>query len=78
VIVASLHEYLPLGELARIVLVCLGVAIVAPGGAALVISGFGAQADGARGSWNGELRVAAGVLAIGLLILAGIYALVAA
>ena len=35
IVVASLQEYLPLGDIVRIVAVCIGVAVVAPAAAAL-------------------------------------------
>ena len=47
-IVASFQQYLPLGDLARIVAVGAGVAVIAPTAAALVITGFEAQASAHR------------------------------
>ena len=78
-IVASFQEYVPLSDLVHIVLVCLGVAIVAPSAAALVITGFEAQAT-AQSSRDarlrGDLRIALGLAIMAALVIAGIYALV--
>jgi hypothetical protein len=80
-IVASLQHYLPLAELVRIVAVCAGVAVIAPTAAALVITGFEAQANAHRAGRTrvpGDLRIAIGVSTIAVLVFVGIYALVAA
>jgi hypothetical protein len=77
-IAASLQAYLPLGELARIVAVCLGVSLIAPVAASLVITGLAAQASSRRqgeGSLAGDLRIALGVTVLVALIATGIYAL---
>jgi|tagenome__1003787_1003787.scaffolds.fasta_scaffold20414819_2 hypothetical protein len=78
-ILASLHDYLPLNDLLKIVLVCAGVAVIAPAGAALVITGFEVQ-TAARGSGRsrvpGDVRIALGVAIIAALIFVGLYALV--
>jgi hypothetical protein len=79
VIVASFQTYVPLGDLARIVAVCVGVAVIAPSAAALVITGFEAQANAheAGGSGlRGDLRIALGVAVIVALVAVGILALV--
>jgi hypothetical protein len=77
-IVASFQEYLPLDDLAKIIAVCVVVAVVAPAAAALVITGFEAQA-GARHSGQtrflGDARIALGVATIALMIVVGIYAM---
>jgi hypothetical protein len=78
VIVASFQEYVPLGDLVRIIAVCVGVAVVAPSAAALVITGFEAQANAhaAGGSrLRGDLRIALGVAVIVALVAVGILAL---
>jgi hypothetical protein len=76
-IVASFQEYLPLDDLAKIVAVCIAVAVVAPAAAALVITGFEAQAGTRSGQTRflGDLRIALGVAIIALMIVVGIYAM---
>ena len=77
-IAASFQEYVPLGDLVRIVAVCVGVAIVAPSAAALVITGFEAQAtarDSGRTRLRGDLRIALGIAVLGVLVTLGIVAL---
>ena len=76
-IVASFNDYLPLADLLKIVIACLAVAVVAPSGAALVITGFEMQSDAhrtGRSRTGGDLRIAAGVAVIGALIVLGILA----
>jgi hypothetical protein len=76
-IFASLHDYLPLDDLLKIVVACLAVAVVAPSGAALVITGFEAQANALRAGrprLPGDLRIGAGVALIGALIVLGVLA----
>jgi hypothetical protein len=75
---ASFQDYLPLDDFWKIVVVCLGVAIVSPAAAALVITGFETQskAHASGGSRTpGDLRIALGVLALAALIVLGIVAL---
>ena len=77
-IAASFQEYVPLGDLARIVAVCVGVAVIAPSAAALVITGFEAQARAheAGGSrLRGDLRIGLGIAVIVALVAVGIVAL---
>jgi hypothetical protein len=79
VIVASFQHYLPLGDLARIVAVGAGVAVIAPTAAALVITGFEAKDDAhhaKRTRVPGDLRIALGVMIIVVLVFLGIYALI--
>jgi hypothetical protein len=76
-IIASFQEYLPLAELLEIVAVCIGVAIVAPSAAALVITGFEVRAQG-RGRLRGDLRIALGVAVIAVLVVVGLVALIRA
>jgi hypothetical protein len=76
-IFASFNDYLPLGDLLEIVLVGIGVAIVAPSAASLVITGFETQARSHRSGearLAGEVRIALGVAVIAALIALGIYA----
>lgn len=78
-IVASFQEYVPLGDLARIVAVCVGVAVIAPSAAALVITGFEAQANAHASGGSrlrGDLRIGLGVAVIVALVALGILALV--
>jgi hypothetical protein len=78
VIVASFQDYLPLDDFWKIVVVCLGAAVIAPVAASLVITGFEAQADahavGGRRT-PGDLRIALGVGVLAALIVLGILAL---
>jgi hypothetical protein len=77
-IIASFQEYLPLDDLAKIVAVCVAVALVAPAAAALVITGFEAQSDAhtsGRTRMSGDLRIALGVAIIAAMIIVGIYAM---
>jgi DNA-binding PucR family transcriptional regulator len=79
VIAASFQEYVPLSDLAHIVVVCIGVAIIAPSAAALVITGFEAQAGAQASSQarlRGDIRIALGFAIMAALVVAGIYALV--
>jgi hypothetical protein len=76
-IVASFNDYLPLADLLKIVIACLAVAVIAPSGAALVITGFEKQADAHRSGGSrvaGDARIALGVAVIGALIVLGILA----
>ena len=76
-IFASLNDYLPLGDLIKIVVVCLGVAVIAPSAAALAITGFEAQARAERSGGSrvvGDLRLAVGVAILAGLIFLGILA----
>jgi hypothetical protein len=75
VIPATFQDYVPLGDLARIVAVCVGVAVIAPSAAALVITGLEAQASGAS-RLRGDIRIALGVAAIVALVAIGILALI--
>jgi hypothetical protein len=77
-IVASVQEYLPLGDLVRIVAVCVGVAVLAPASAALVITGFEAQAiahDQGESRLRGDVRIGLGIAVLVVLVVTGIYAL---
>jgi hypothetical protein len=76
-ILLSLHDYLPLDDLAKIVLVGLGVAIVAPLAASIAITGFEAQERaGSVGHSRtlGDMRVGLGALILLTMIAIGIYA----
>jgi hypothetical protein len=78
VILASFQEYLPLDDLLKIVAVCLGVAVIAPCAAALVITGFEVQENAHKAGKKrlfGDLRIALGVLVLAVLIGVGILAL---
>ena len=77
-IVASFQEYVPLGDLLHIVLVGIGVAVIAPSAAALVITGFEAQAKAheAGGSrLRGDLRIGLGIGVMVVLVAVGMLAL---
>jgi hypothetical protein len=78
VIVASFQTYLPLEDLLRIVAVCLAVAVAAPTAAALVITGFEAQAsahESGRSRAPGDVRIAFGVAIIAAMVIVGLYAM---
>jgi hypothetical protein len=75
VIPATFQDYVPLGDLARFVAVCVGVAVIAPSAAALVITGLEAQAGGAS-RLRGDIRIALGVATIVALVAIGILALI--
>jgi hypothetical protein len=78
VTIASFQDYLPLGDLVKIIVVCLAVAIVAPTAAGVAIIGLDRRARAeARGASVARAQaltvVGLGVLAA--LVVAGIYAL---
>jgi hypothetical protein len=76
-IFASLHDYLPLDDLLKIVVACLAVAVIAPSAAGLVITGFEQQSNAQRAGGTrliGEARIAIGVAIIAGLIVLGILA----
>ena len=78
IVVASLQEYLPLGDLAKIVAVCLGVALLAPAAAALMITGFEAQAtaqEQGASRLGGDVRIGLGIVVLVVQVVTGIYAL---
>jgi hypothetical protein len=77
-IFASFQEYLPLDDLAKILAVCVAVAVIAPAAAALVITGFEAQAtahSAGQTRIRGDSRIALGVAIIAAMIIVGIYAM---
>jgi hypothetical protein len=78
-IFASLHEYLPIDDLVKILVVCLGAAVLAPSAAALVITGFESQAQAhasGRSRRAGDLRIVLGVAVLAAMIVAGLYTLI--
>jgi hypothetical protein len=79
VIFASLHDYLPLDDLLKIVVACVAVAVIAPSAAALVITGFDAQAtahSSGRSRVGGDLRIVLGVAVVAAMIAVGLYTLI--
>jgi hypothetical protein len=77
VIFASFNDYLPLADLLKIVAACLAVAVIAPSAAALVITGFEAQArahDSGATRVIGDMRIVIGVLVLASLIVLGVLA----
>ena len=65
--------------MAFVVVGVLGVAVVAPSAAALVITGFETQAhaqQSGQGRLAGDLRIALGVAIIAAMIVAGLYTLI--
>jgi hypothetical protein len=78
-IFASLHDYLPLDDLLKILIVCVGVAVLAPSAAALVITGFETQSNAHRSGqsrWAGDVRIALGVALVAAMVAAGLYTLI--
>jgi len=76
-IFATLNDYLPLTDLVKIIAACLAVAVIAPSAAALVITGFEAQArahDSGETRLLGDARIVVGVALLGGLIVLGILA----
>jgi hypothetical protein len=71
---ADFQDYLPLGDLAKIVIACLAVALVAPAAVAVAISGLD-QRTRRPSSSTGAALVAVGALVVAALIAAGLYAL---
>ena len=77
-IIASFQDYLPLEDLAKIVAVCVAVAIAAPAAAALVITGFELRADARHSGLMralGDARIVLGVAVIAGMIIVGLYAM---
>jgi hypothetical protein len=76
--IASLDEYLPLGDLVKIVLVCLAVAVIAPSAVSVAIAGLDLRersAERHERGLSGIALVVAGVAVLCALIGAGLYAL---
>jgi hypothetical protein len=77
-IVASFQDYVPLADITKIIAVCLGVAVVAPTAAALVITGFEAQAvagESGRSRALANTRIVLGVAIVVAMITIGLYAM---
>jgi hypothetical protein len=72
--VLALGDYVPIADLARILLVALVAAVAAPSAAALVAIGLERRQNGAV--VRGTAVVAVGALGLALLASAGLYALV--
>lgn len=78
-ILASLSDYLPLGDLWRIVIACLVVAVIAPSAVSVSVVGLDRRALAVqehRSTAVGDLLVGVGVIVLAALIAFGIYALV--
>jgi hypothetical protein len=78
VILSSLSDYIPFGDLAKIVVVCLFVAVVAPSAVSISIVGLDRRAQataGRSGTAAGTALIALGVAIIAALIALGLYAL---
>jgi hypothetical protein len=77
-VVASLDQYLPLADLAKIVAVCLVVAVIAPTAVSVGIVGLDRRSKaGASGSDRavGLVLIVVGAAVLLSLVAAGIYAL---
>jgi hypothetical protein len=72
--VLALSTYVPIADLARILLVALVAAVAAPSAATLVAAGLERRQNGAV--VRGTAVVAGGALVLALLASAGLYALV--
>jgi hypothetical protein len=75
---ASFGDYIPLDDLAKIVAVCLVVAVIAPTAVAVAVTGLDVRASRAeqhRSGVAGTALVVLGVAVLAALIAAGIYAL---
>lgn len=72
--VLALGDYVPIADLARILLVALATAVAAPSAAALVAAGLERRQNGAL--VRGTALAAVGALVLALLASAGLYALV--
>jgi hypothetical protein len=78
-IFASLHDYLPLNDLVKILAICVAAAVLAPSAAALVITGFELQSEAhaaGRSRRDGDVRIALGVVVLAAMIVAGLYTLI--
>jgi multisubunit Na+/H+ antiporter MnhG subunit len=74
--IASLDDYLPLADLAKIVAVCIVVAVIAPAAVSVAIVGLDRRAQAeTRGRTLGIALIVVGVAALAALVVAGIYAL---
>jgi hypothetical protein len=77
-IVAKLSDYLPLADLAKIVVVCLVVAVIAPAAVSVGIVGIDRREQATEGHSSTITGTALIVVAVGVLaalIVAGIYTL---
>jgi hypothetical protein len=75
---ASLSEYLPLDDLAKILVVCLAVAVIAPASVSLAVAGLDRRTRAESRGTRSVLGVAFIVVGVGVLIaliVAGIYIL---
>ena len=70
----SLHDYVPVSDLVRIIIVTLAVAVVAPAAVSVAVAGLDRRAHGDEGTGDALVALGAGVL--GMLVLVGIYAMV--
>ena len=76
--IASLSDYLPLGDLGKIVIVCLVVAVIAPTAVSVAIAGLDLRERSAEEHQSGASGIAlvvAGIAVLCALIGAGLYAL---
>jgi len=69
-----LSSYVPWGDLARIIVTVMVVAVIAPAAAAVAIAGIDRRNAGDESTGSGLIALGAGLLA--LLVSAGLYALV--
>jgi hypothetical protein len=70
--IAALDDYLPFADIAKIVAVCLVVAVIAPAAVSVGIAGLDRRASGRS---MGTVLIVIGVAVLLSLVAAGIYAL---
>jgi hypothetical protein len=73
-VIGALADYLPLADLAKIVVVCLVVAVIAPAAVSVAIAGLDRRARHQNDA-GGAALVVLGVAVLAALIGAGLYAL---
>jgi hypothetical protein len=75
---ASFSDYVPLGDLGKIIAACLVVAVIAPTAVSVAVTGLDVRASSAeqhRSGMGGTALVVLGVGVLAALIALGIYAL---
>jgi hypothetical protein len=75
---ASFSDYVPLGDLGKIIAVCLVVAVIAPTAVSVAVTGLDVRASSAeqhRSGAAGMALIIAGVAVLAALIGLGVYAL---
>ena len=73
-IVAAFSDYLPVGDLVKIVVACLAVAVIAPAAVSVAVVGLDLR-DHRRETGRGAVLVGVGIAVLVALIVIGLYAL---